>query len=138
MCVPKPKEFLAFSDALTITLLSLMSVGMVIIIAAAVILYSYSKQDVKDTNARVSGLLMSSLWSCLASNVVFMGPPTKLSCLFRERLNLACLTLSASSLLNMTIRLNVHSQGEQTFQINFFVNVVAFVGKGGGTVSLSA
>ena len=106
VCVPMPKEFLAFSDPLVITLLTLMLLGLVNIPVVALILYLCRKRhNVENSNPQIIGLLLVSLWGCIASNLLYVGPPSDLICKLRDTTNIVFLTLTIGSVLTLTLQM---------------------------------
>ena len=95
-----PKEFLAFSDVLAISLLALAFVGVLMAMAATVVII-WSRVVIKCYALNVFLLLV--LKGCFVVTLLFVGEPKDLLCQLRETSTMTSLTVLAACLFAMTV-----------------------------------
>ncbi|XP_077148051.1 extracellular calcium-sensing receptor-like [Ranitomeya variabilis] len=103
-CIPKVVEFLTYEEPLGIML-----VIMVVIFSSftVCILILFAKHQetpiIKATNRELSYILLVSLILCFLCCLVFIGQPTKVTCLLRQTFFSMVFSISISSVLAKTI-----------------------------------
>ncbi|XP_064419110.1 extracellular calcium-sensing receptor-like [Latimeria chalumnae] len=102
-CIPKSIDFLSYEDPMGATLTSI-SIFATLITAAT--LYIFNKyQDtpiVKANNRELSYLLLLALMLCFLCSLIFIGYPTRVTCLLRQVAFGIVFTLSVSCVLAKT------------------------------------
>ncbi|XP_033883756.2 vomeronasal type-2 receptor 1-like [Acipenser ruthenus] len=84
-CVAKEIEFLAYDEALGITLIAVSAFGACIAIAVAIIFLVYRNTAlVKANDAVLSFFIQFSLVITFLSSIIFVGEPVKWSCMTRQ------------------------------------------------------
>jgi len=93
-CFPTPEEYLAFSDILTIRLISLILLGLMInLILGSLLYYQWNKPNFEVVEIKLEIFLLVALSSTLLSSLSFFGRPNEVSCHFREPVTCLCLAV---------------------------------------------
>uniref|UniRef100_A0A7N4PK78 G-protein coupled receptors family 3 profile domain-containing protein n=1 Tax=Sarcophilus harrisii TaxID=9305 RepID=A0A7N4PK78_SARHA len=105
-CVLKEVEFLAYSEALGITLVTLSIFSALVVLAVTVVYVVYRKTPLAKANDReLSFLLQLSLIIILLTSLLFIGKPYDWSCKARQVTLALGFSLCLSCILGKTIRL---------------------------------
>ncbi|XP_078515255.1 vomeronasal type-2 receptor 26-like [Lissotriton helveticus] len=103
-CVPKQVEFLTLDDPLGLTLAVCASV---MALTTASLLFIFNKYShtpiVKANNRELSYLLLITLMFCFLCSFMFIGRPTKLTCMLRQTIFGVIFTISVACVLAKTI-----------------------------------
>ena len=119
--MPMPEDFLAFTNPAALVIVSFTSLGIVIVVIVAIILFLGRDSPVmKDTDGRVIVLFLLSLTVSLLSSLISIGAPNDEKCRIRDPLVCVCLTFVISCVLIMAWKLQTPS-GEQ---FTYFVGIV--------------
>ncbi|XP_073480880.1 extracellular calcium-sensing receptor-like isoform X2 [Aquarana catesbeiana] len=103
-CIPKVIEFLSYNEPLGIVLV--IAVAMMSILTLCILIIFIKYQDtpiIKATNRELSYILLVSLILCFLCCLVFIGQPSKFSCLLRQTFFSVAFSISISSVLAKTI-----------------------------------
>ncbi|XP_040203534.1 extracellular calcium-sensing receptor-like [Rana temporaria] len=103
-CIPKVIEFLSYNEPLGIVLV--IAVAMLSILTLCILIIFIKYQDtpiIKATNRELSYILLVSLILCFLCCLVFIGQPSKFSCLLRQTFFSVAFSISMSSVLAKTI-----------------------------------
>ncbi|XP_018430197.1 PREDICTED: uncharacterized protein LOC108802842 [Nanorana parkeri] len=103
-CVPKVIEFLSYNEPLGIILVIMVAIFTVLTLCILIIFIK--DQDtpiIKATNRELSFILLVSLVLCFLCCLVFIGQPSKFSCLLRQTFFSVAFSISISSVLAKTI-----------------------------------
>ncbi|XP_077345452.1 extracellular calcium-sensing receptor-like [Lithobates pipiens] len=103
-CIPKVIEFLSYNEPLGIVLV--IAVAMLSILTLCILIIFMKNQDtpiIKATNRELSYILLVSLILCFLCCLVFIGQPSKFSCLLRQTFFSVAFSISISSVLAKTI-----------------------------------
>ncbi|XP_069495769.1 extracellular calcium-sensing receptor-like [Ambystoma mexicanum] len=103
-CMPKRIEYLSYDEPLGLTLAA--SSAMLTILTASVLLifikFHYTP-IVKANNRNLSYLLLAALMSCFLCSFIFIGQPSKITCMLRQTVFAVVFSISVSSILAKTI-----------------------------------
>ncbi|XP_032092384.1 vomeronasal type-2 receptor 26-like [Thamnophis elegans] len=103
-CIPKTMNFLSFEEPLSITLVSL---SLLFSFSTVLVLAIFIKQRdtpiVKANNRNLTYLLLISLFLCFLCSLLFIGQPTKATCLLRQTTFGIIFSIAISSILAKTI-----------------------------------
>ncbi|XP_052008128.1 extracellular calcium-sensing receptor-like [Xyrauchen texanus] len=103
-CIPKPIEFLSYSDTMGITLLAVALLGSCFTLAVALIFACKRHTPlVRANNSELSFLILSSLWLCFMCALAFIGQPTSWSCGLRHTAFGIAFSLCLSCILGKTV-----------------------------------
>ncbi|XP_069476321.1 vomeronasal type-2 receptor 1-like [Ambystoma mexicanum] len=114
-CVLKEVEFLAYEEALGITLIALSVFGACIVIAITVVYVLYRKTALVQANDReLSFLIQFSLIITLLTSVLFVGKPEAWSCMARQTTLALGFSLCLSCILGKTIVLMLSARAAKS------------------------
>ncbi|XP_067897662.1 extracellular calcium-sensing receptor-like [Heterodontus francisci] len=103
-CILKEIEFLSFGDTMGIILTALSLLGACASMAVTAAFYHYKDTPiVKANNSELSFLLLFSLVLCFLCSLLFMGQPTRWSCMLRHTAFAIIFVLCISCVLGKTI-----------------------------------
>ncbi|XP_072264948.1 extracellular calcium-sensing receptor-like [Pyxicephalus adspersus] len=103
-CVPKVIEFLSYTEPLGIILVITVSMFSVLTLCILVTYIKYQDTPIiKATNRELSYVLLVSLILCFLCCLVFIGKPSRFSCLLRQTFFSVAFSISISSVLAKTI-----------------------------------
>ncbi|XP_068135875.1 vomeronasal type-2 receptor 26-like [Hyperolius riggenbachi] len=103
-CVPRPTEFLSFDEVLGVCLLIIaLLVFFLNWVVVGVFFRHKNTAVVKANNQNVSFILLLSLSLSFLCSLLFIGRPTKMSCLLRQVIFGVIFTISVSSVLAKTV-----------------------------------
>ncbi|XP_052007891.1 extracellular calcium-sensing receptor-like [Xyrauchen texanus] len=103
-CIPKPIEFLSYSDTMGITLMAVALLGSCFTLAV-VLIFACKRNTplVRANNSELSFLILSSLWLCFLCALAFIGQPTSWSCGLRHTAFGIAFSLCLSCILGKTV-----------------------------------
>uniref|UniRef100_UPI00358FDBE6 extracellular calcium-sensing receptor-like n=1 Tax=Myxine glutinosa TaxID=7769 RepID=UPI00358FDBE6 len=113
-CFPMPREFLAFSDPLALTLLAFAALGITAVIIVGVMMVKYRKMILVKSKSVFHYVLLVALASNFTTSVGFVGEPTDLSCQWRESVALGLITFSIICVLTKAYDILVNSQDSES------------------------
>ncbi|XP_018430198.1 PREDICTED: extracellular calcium-sensing receptor-like [Nanorana parkeri] len=103
-CVLKVIEFLSYNEPLGIVLVIMVFMLSVLTVCILIIFIKYQDTPIiKATNRELSYILLVSLVLCFLCCLVFIGQPSKFSCLLRQTFFSVAFSISISSVLAKTI-----------------------------------
>ncbi|XP_043922312.1 vomeronasal type-2 receptor 26-like [Protopterus annectens] len=103
-CVPKIKEFLTFADPLGASLTGISVSASVITVTVLCIFIKFRNTPVvKANNRELSYILLSALVLCFICSLIFIGKPTKISCILHQTTFGIVFSICISSVLAKTV-----------------------------------
>ncbi|KAM4043955.1 vomeronasal type-2 receptor 26-like [Anomaloglossus baeobatrachus] len=103
-CIPKVIEFLTYEEPLGIMLVMLVAIFSAFTICILILFAKYQETPIiKATNRELSYILLVSLILCFLCCLVFIGQPSKITCLLRQTFFSVVFSISISSVLAKTI-----------------------------------
>ena len=106
-----PREFLAFTDPLALTLLAFAVLGFTMVIIVCIMMVKYRKLIAVKSKSSFHFVLLVALAINFTSSVGFVGEPTDLSCQWRESVALGMITFSIICVLTKAYDILMNSQG---------------------------
>ncbi|XP_048359965.1 vomeronasal type-2 receptor 26-like [Sphaerodactylus townsendi] len=134
-CLPKVITFLAFDDSLGLTL-STLAISFSLLTACVLVTFVQYRDSpiVKANNLHLSYILLISLLICFLSSLMFIGCPTKGTCLLQQTIFAVAFAVTISSVLAKTITVVLAFKGPEmghrlrTFLRNGMSNSVVLLG----------
>ncbi|XP_074158782.1 vomeronasal type-2 receptor 26-like [Sminthopsis crassicaudata] len=103
-CVPKPEVFLSYEEPIGVAITcAALSFSLLTIFILGVFVRHRGSPLVRANNAVLSYILLMSLALCFLSSLLFLGHPTKVTCLLRQTTFGIVFTMAISSIFSKTI-----------------------------------